>query len=92
MVAQFDYYTTTVILSGAVFQAERRISRFTGATRKPKCTTTKNPRLDCGALGSLPYLPVIAPCFFKSSIVSRSGSAFTVCPFPVTSCARNIEL
>jgi hypothetical protein len=24
MVAQFDYYTTTVILSGAVFQAERR--------------------------------------------------------------------
>src|ERR1700683_5541161 len=28
-----------VILSGAVFQAQRRISRLTGLTRKPNCTT-----------------------------------------------------
>jgi len=27
-----------VILSAAVFQAERRISPLTGLTRKPKCT------------------------------------------------------
>jgi hypothetical protein len=27
VVVQFDYYTTIVILSGAVFQAKRRISR-----------------------------------------------------------------
>jgi hypothetical protein len=35
-----------VILSAAVFQAERRISRLTGPARKPNCTTTEiqNPR------------------------------------------------
>ncbi|MGB0011248.1 MAG: hypothetical protein WBQ03_06550 [Candidatus Sulfotelmatobacter sp.] len=42
VVVHFDYYTTTVILSGAVFQAKRRISRLTGATREPNCTTTPN--------------------------------------------------
>ncbi|MFZ1009171.1 MAG: hypothetical protein WAN65_20180, partial [Candidatus Sulfotelmatobacter sp.] len=35
-----------VILSVAVFQAERRTSRLTGPARKPNCTTTEiqNPR------------------------------------------------
>ncbi|MFZ0279810.1 MAG: hypothetical protein WA651_21415 [Candidatus Sulfotelmatobacter sp.] len=37
--AQFDYYPTIVILSGAVFQAQRRISRLTGPARTPNSTT-----------------------------------------------------
>jgi hypothetical protein len=38
--AQFDNHTRTVILSVAVFQAQRRISRLAGPTREPNCATT----------------------------------------------------
>jgi hypothetical protein len=39
-VAQFEFPPKIVILSEAVFQAERRISRSTGLARKPNCITT----------------------------------------------------
>jgi hypothetical protein len=40
VVVQFDYYAMIVILSAAVFQAERRISRLTGPVRKPNCAAS----------------------------------------------------
>jgi len=45
-VAHFEFLMASslvdgVILSVAVLQAERRISRLTGAARKPNCTTTE---------------------------------------------------
>src|SRR5580692_1448662 len=41
---RFFIFRPLVILSGAVFQAQRRISCLTGLRRKPNCTTTQHPR------------------------------------------------
>jgi hypothetical protein len=38
VLVQFGPLYDFVILSGAVFQAQRRISRLTGLSRKPNCT------------------------------------------------------
>jgi hypothetical protein len=38
---QFDHFTTTVILSVAVFQAQRRISGLTGLAGKPNDANRK---------------------------------------------------
>jgi len=43
-----------VILSGAVLQAERRISHFTGPVRKPNCTTTEKSASATNSLDSDP--------------------------------------
>ena len=41
VVAQFGLLNRPVIPSGAAFQAERGISRFSGLARKPNCATTQ---------------------------------------------------
>jgi len=43
---QSDCHTTTVILSEAVFQAQRRVSGSTGLAREPNCTTTGDLKTD----------------------------------------------
>jgi len=49
---QFAFIHCGVILSAAVFQAERRISRSTGSARKPNCTTTKRSKSHTDCTGS----------------------------------------
>ena len=45
-VVQLSFLHCGVILSVAVFQAERRISRLTGFARKPSCNTTETRDLE----------------------------------------------